>query len=110
MAKLQEEYFGYKLCSARNVIECAFGCLKSRFSALRREINIKLHDLPTVIYACFMLHNFCKINKEFVCEDRVRLVMEEQQRPQPTTHRTAVQSNENKGKLARRVLTMYLDP
>ena len=30
----QEQYFGYKLCSARNVIECAFGRLKAHFSAL----------------------------------------------------------------------------
>ena len=109
-ATVQEQYFGYKLCSARNVIECAFGRLKSRFSALRREMDINLHDLPTVIYACFVLHNFCEINKESVCEDQVRLVMEEQQRSQPTTQRTTVQSNENEGKRARRVLTKYLDP
>ena len=30
----QEQYFGYKLCSARNVIEYAFGRLKAHFSAL----------------------------------------------------------------------------
>ena len=30
----QEQYSGYKLCIARNVIECAFGLLKARFSAL----------------------------------------------------------------------------
>ena len=23
---VQEQYFGYRLCSAQNVIECAFGC------------------------------------------------------------------------------------
>ena len=27
----QEQYFGYRLCSARNVSECAFGRLKARF-------------------------------------------------------------------------------
>ena len=28
----QEQYFSYRLCSARNIIECAFGQLKARFS------------------------------------------------------------------------------
>ena len=30
----QGQNFGYKLCSARKIIECAFECLKARFSAL----------------------------------------------------------------------------
>ena len=61
-----EQYFGYRLCAARNVIEYAFGRLKARFSAWRREMDINLDDLPTVIYACFILHNFCEINKESI--------------------------------------------
>ena len=68
----QEQYFGYRLCSARNVIECAFGRLKARFSALRRAMDVNIDDLPYVIYACFVLHNFCEVNKEFVSDDRVR--------------------------------------
>ena len=35
-ASHQKQYFGYKLCSARNVIECSFGRLKARFSAMKR--------------------------------------------------------------------------
>ena len=31
----QEQYFGFKLCSAHNVIECSFGRLKAMFSVLR---------------------------------------------------------------------------
>ena len=37
---VQEQYFGFKLCSARNVVECAFGRLKAHFSAVRREMDI----------------------------------------------------------------------
>ena len=65
----QEQYFGYKLCSTRNVIECSFGRLKARFSALRRPMDINLTDLPAVIYACFVLHNYCELNGESVSEE-----------------------------------------
>ena len=68
----QEQYFGLKLCSARNVIECSFGRLKARFGALRRAMDINIDELPYVIYACFVLHNFCEFNNEIVSEERVR--------------------------------------
>ena len=60
----QEQYFGYRLCSARNVIECAFGRLKARFGCLRRAMDINLDDLPYVIYACSVLHNYYELNNE----------------------------------------------
>ena len=82
---VQEQYFGYKLCSARNAIECAFGRLKARFSALRREMDINIDDIPTVIYACFVLHNFCEINKESISEEQVRAVAESDKRSQACT-------------------------
>ena len=59
-----EQFFGYRLSSARMVIECAFGRLKARFGCLRRDMDINLDDLPYVIHACFILHNVCEINKE----------------------------------------------
>ena len=36
----QEQFFGFRLSSARMVIECAFGRLKARFGALKREMDI----------------------------------------------------------------------
>lgn len=66
----QEQYFGYWLCSARNVIECPLGRLKAKFSALRRAMDINLDDIPFVIFACFVLHNFCELNNESICEER----------------------------------------
>ena len=51
------------------VIECSFGRLKGRFGTLRRPVDINLRELPQVIYGCFVLHNFCEINKEAVAED-----------------------------------------
>ena len=106
----QEQYFGYKLCSARNVIECAFGRLKARFSALRREMDINLSDLPKVIYACFVLHNFYEVNKESISDDWVRAVMEGEQESQPCNHHAPIQTNETEGKRVRRVFTKYFDP
>ena len=41
-----EQYFGYRLCSVRNVIECAFGRLNAMFSCLNRAMDINLNDLP----------------------------------------------------------------
>ena len=105
----REQYFGYMLCSARNVIECAFGRLKARFSALRRDMDINLDDLPSVIYACFVLHNFCEENKDSISEEQVRVVMDEERGSQPS-HEPARQSNECEANRARRVLTKYLDP
>ena len=54
----QEHYFGYRLSSARNVIECSFGHLKARFAALKCAMDIKTDDLTIVIYTCLVLITF----------------------------------------------------
>ena len=106
----QEHYFGYRLCSARNIIECAFGRLKARFSALRRQMDINLDDLPIVIYSCFILHNYCEVNNEAISDEQVHTVMQYENETQPREQRTAIQCNENEAKRVRRVLTKYFDP
>lgn len=108
----QEQYFGYRLCSARNVIECAFGHLKARFAILKRAMDINMDDLPFVIYACFVLHNFCEINRESVSEERVRMAISYDRDFQPgtTTNKYLTDCNEAEGKRVRRVLTKYFDP
>jgi hypothetical protein len=55
--------FNELLRSARNPIECAFGRLKARWSILTRSIDLKLESIPTVVYSCFVLHNYCEQNK-----------------------------------------------
>ena len=66
---VQEQFFGWRLSSARMVIECAFGRLKVRLGALKRRMDINSADLPYVIYARFVLHNFCELQNEKVTED-----------------------------------------
>ena len=105
---VQEQYFGYRLCKARNVIERAFGRLKARFASLRREMDINLEDLPFVIYACFILHNYCEIHKETICDEQVHIAMDYEQQSQPR-HQGTIQSNEVEGKRVRQVLTKYFD-
>lgn len=108
----REQYFGYRLCSARNIIECAFGRLKARFSCLKRAMDINLDELPFVIYACFVLHNYCEMNNECVSEDRVRSSLSYDHLFQPETlpNRYITDCNETEGQRVRKVLAKYLDP
>ena len=105
----QEQYFGLCLCRARMVIECAFGRLKARFAALRRPMDTNMNDLPYVIYACFVLHNFCE---ESVNEQSVLETIDSAHNLQPPSeiNNYLTDCNEMEGKRVRRVLTKYLDP
>lgn len=107
----QEQYFGLSLCRARMVIECAFGRLKARFGALRRPMDINLKELPFVIYACFVLHNYCEACKDTVDDNHVTEVIERDRNNQPECQ-VDVRGDTltSEGKRIRRVLTQYLDP
>ena len=90
-ATQQEQYFGMTLCRSLMVIECSFG-RKARFDALRRSMDINLKDLPYVICACFVLHNFCESKNERINEEHVKTAMDYDQKFQPqafqNTYRT----------------------
>ena len=62
----QEQYYGMTLCQSRMVIECAFGRLKARFSALKRHMDINLNELPYVVY------NFCITSVKFMVNGLVK--------------------------------------
>ncbi|XP_030008156.1 protein ALP1-like [Sphaeramia orbicularis] len=108
----QEQYFGLCLCRARMVIECAFGRLKARFASLRRPMDINIRDLPHVIYACFVLHNYCEVNKETLDEHSVSGAIHCDKDCQPPTQSNnyITDCNEGGGKRVRRILTRFLDP
>lgn len=56
----KEVIFNDMLRSARNPIECAFGRLKARWQILNKRIDLGLVSVPNLVYACFVLHNFCE--------------------------------------------------
>lgn len=108
----QEQYFGMRLCQARMVIECAFGRLKARFGALKRSMDINLDDLPSVICACFVLHNYCELNNEKISEEQVKTAIHYDRQIQPAgeTNNYRTDSNEAEGKRIRRIIPKFLDP
>ena len=89
------------------MIECAFGRLKARFGALRRAMDINLADLPYVIYACFVLHNYCEASKDTVDDNRVAEAIQYDRENQPDTQPDCMTSE---GKRVKRILTQFLDP
>lgn len=106
----QEQYFGLKVCSSRMVIECAFGRLKGRFMMLKRALDINIDEVPNVIYACFVLHNFCELNRENIASDRVETVRQYDREHQPSIEGLTRSHNDAEGKRVRQILTKFVDP
>ncbi|XP_046858179.1 protein ANTAGONIST OF LIKE HETEROCHROMATIN PROTEIN 1-like [Xenia sp. Carnegie-2017] len=105
----QEQFFGYRLCSARMIIECAFGRLKSRFGCLKREMDINLADLPNVIYSCFVLHNYCEMNGEIIANERVDNAITYDREVQPASSSVRNQGCEASAKAVRDIFVQYFD-
>ena len=68
------------LRSARNMIESGFSCLKARWRILLRPIDIPVEKLLNIIYACFVLHNFCEEAKGEVDAYLVEKIAQEERR------------------------------
>ena len=75
-------------------------------------MDINIDELPFVIYACFVLHNFCESNKESINEERVREAIDYNRDFQPPTATNRYRSDCNvaQGQRVRSVLTKYFDP
>ena len=107
----QQVIFNNMLRSARNPIECAFGRLKARWAILNRKMDLKIESIPMVIYACFVLHNFCEKKKSYIdenlVESQLNLIKENEAQfkniPDPI-----YSLNEGEGDVARRTLTTLI--
>ena len=73
-------------------------------------MDINIDKLPYVIYACFVLHNFCESTNESVSEERVRSAIAYDHDFQPASQGNRGETNESGGKKVRRILTKYFDP
>lgn len=105
-----EQFYGYRLSSARMAIECAFGRLKGRFGCLRRNMDINLKDLPAIIHSCFILHNFCEFNNNPVPPHLIDEAENYDRRFQPRQVLTnASHSNNNEGKRIRNIFVKYFE-
>lgn len=102
----EEVIFNLMLRGARNQIECAFGRLKARWRILLRPMDIPIEKLPNVIFACFVLHNFCEKKKAEVDQRLVeKIVLEERK---GNNVKDMIHSyNSSAGKSVREHLTRY---
>lgn len=109
-ATQREQYFGLVMCKARMIIECAFGRLKARWRCLSRPMDIKQGALPDVILCCFVLHNFCELQREQVgsAEEEAALAYEREHQPQDVG--LGGRTNDTEAKRIRNTIAMYLDP
>ena len=71
------------LRSARNQIDSAFGRLNARWRILQRPLEIKLDNVPNLIYACFVLHNFCERKKIDNFGETDRIIAQEKRQQSP---------------------------
>ena len=101
--------FNNLLRSARNPIECAVGRLKARWQILNRRIDLKLEHVPQIIYACFVLHNFCEINRVAMDDECVQRQIQYDRQMQPNTAPDRILSyNSVEGVHVREVITEYI--
>ena len=104
--------FNNILRSARNQIECAFGRLKARWGFLSRKVDLKFESIPTVVYSCFVLHNYCEQNKDSgLDEDEVQFQIKrhlEEENKLPNVPDQVYSHNNTEGELVRSVLTEYI--
>ena len=67
----EEVIFNNMLRRGRNPIKCAFSRLKARWQILNKRIDMGLVFVPNIVYACFVLHNFCEKQGASVEEDMI---------------------------------------
>lgn len=62
------KYYNYRMCHVRIVVENAFGRLKARGRRLMKKNEISASNIPSVIAACYVLHNIREIHGDSISE------------------------------------------
>ncbi|XP_034747451.1 putative nuclease HARBI1 [Etheostoma cragini] len=105
-----ERRFNRALCGARSVMRTALGRLRARWGALRRAMDINMDALPSVIHACFVLHNYCEARGEAAAERSLNAALQHEGDAQPAPCVSMeTEDQDAEGQTVRRVLTEFLD-
>lgn len=61
-----EEYlmFNGRILKVQQIVREAFEELVGRWSFLKKEIEVDLTNIPTIVRVCCILHNICKVRKD----------------------------------------------
>ena len=92
------------------VIACVFDRLKAGFGLLRREMDIKLDNLPQCINSCSILRNFCEMRKEDLNSSELdKLLRLEKEFQPPIENNYKVNNNESGGKVTRQIYAKHFE-
>lgn len=86
---------------------------KNRWGFLSRKVDLKLENIPTVIYTCFILHNYCEnlsMNDPFT-KDEIELYISQQRKEDeefPNKPDPLYTGNTGEGEYVRSLLTKYI--
>jgi hypothetical protein len=102
--------FNNMLRAARNPIECAFGRLKARWAVLTKKIDLKLEKVPIIVYACFVLHNYCEQYSSYMNEDILASQIQHAKTNEETPNLPdpVYSCNNSEGEVVRNILTSYV--
>ena len=105
-------HFNNSLRTVRNTVERAFGRLKARWRILNRAVDVDLDFAIEMIYACFVLHNFCDKHNVEVNEEQVKAQIAIDRRRQVCEHHNKLDKlysyNSQRGKNIRDSICDYL--
>ncbi|CAN6336483.1 unnamed protein product [Urochloa humidicola] len=74
-----EREFNGRVAAARGVARGAVRRLKARWRCLQRRTEVKMQDMPSMIAACCVLHNFCERAGEGIDPDLMQYDEEEEE-------------------------------
>jgi hypothetical protein len=84
---------------------------QSRWKFLSRNVDIKLEHVPTVVYSCFVLHNYCEYNQHGLEEQDIQaqiLRHRNEEENTPNVLDPVYSPNTDEGEYVRSILTEYI--
>ena len=86
--------------------------MKARWRILNRTLDVELDFAPTLVYACFVLHNYCEMTNVEIGRDDVQSFMTIERQTQCYEHHEKVDKlyfySSAQGRKARDALKEYV--